>query len=181
MKSLADESSEVRVQAAMALEQLAPPDALEPLKAAMHDDDPWVRSAAVQSLSAQPGARPEMFREMLGEEDLMITTSVVDALGSMASRDVDEAMEILEEVYRDSSLEIRRSICRALSGVASEAAFDLLLKALKDEDPSIRSFAAHALAGRDEAGIRSILEELMETDSDPMVRTSIRSMLEGRG
>lgn len=179
IKSLTDESPEVRVQAATALEKLTPEGAMEPLMAALYDEDPWVRSAAVQAVAAQPGADPAVLSDLLSEGDLMITTSVVDALGRMAAAGTEEALGTLEESYTTGSVEVRRSICRALSGVPGKRALDLLLRALGDEDPGIRGFAAHSLAGREEAGVRAMLEEVMEKDPDRNVRGAVRSILEG--
>ncbi len=67
INSLADENSQVRVQAVVTLEGLKHPEAIVPLTAAMNDQDPWVRSAAVSALSAQPGALNKYFRNLVYE------------------------------------------------------------------------------------------------------------------
>jgi len=178
INSLTDENSQVRVQAVVALEELKHPEALVPLKAAMYDQDPWVRSAAVSALSAQPAAGPADFEELLRGEDLMMQTSALDALGRMAASGSEDALGMLAEQFETGALEMRRSICRLLGKIGGLRAFDLLRKAMDDDDPSIRIFAVHALSQRHEAQIPDILHEAGERDPDKQVREAIRSALE---
>jgi len=174
---LADESTEVRVQAAIALEVLMPREALEPLRAATHDPNPWVRSAAVSSFCSQPGARPEDLREHLAADDLMMKTSVVDALGKMASGGKENALDILGEICQSAGLELKRSVCRILGGIQSPKALDLLLKAMLDEDPGIRAFAARGLALKSEPEARKALTNAAASDPDRHVRETARSLI----
>ena len=180
INSLTDENSQVRVQAVVTLEELKHPEGIVPLKAAMYDQDPWVRSAAVSALSAQPTAKPADFEELLMGEDLMMQTSALDALGRMAASGIEEALGMLMEQFETGSLEVKRSICRLLGKVDGVRAFDLLRKAMDDADPSIRVFAVHALSQRQEAQVQDILHEARERDPDKQVREAIRSVLEGR-
>ena len=146
ISSLTDEQPEVRVQAAISLEELKPEEALSPLKATLYDKDPWVKTAAISSLSAQPGSVPGDLAELLEGEDLMIQTSVIDALGTMAVSGKEGAIEMLDKIFSDGTVETRRSVCRILGRIDDSRAFELLIKAAQDEDPGIRTFAAHALA-----------------------------------
>jgi len=180
INSLADENSQVRVQAVVALEELKHPEAILPLKAAMYDQDPWVRSAAVSALSAQPEVDPADFEELLKGDDLMMQTSALDALGRMAASGNDDPLEILTEQFETGTLEMKRSICRLLGKIGGPKAFELLLRALEDDDPSIRIFAVHALSPRPEAGISDVLQKAGEKESDKQVRETIRSVMEGR-
>jgi len=180
INSLADENSQVRAQAAVTLEELKHPEALLPLKAAVNDQDPWVRSAAVSALSAQPNAEPSDFAELLGSEDLMMQASALDALGRMAASGKDNALEMLAEHFEAGALEMRRSICRLLGRIEGNRAFELLLKALEDDDPSMRVFAVHALSQRGEGRIPEVLQKAGESDPEKQVREAIRSVLEDR-
>lgn len=180
INSLTDENSQVRVQAVVTLEELKHPESIVPLKAAIYDQDPWVRSAAVSALSVQPAATPADFEELLKGEDLMMQTSALDALGRMAASGIEEALGMLIEKFETGSLEIKRSICRLLGKVDDDRAFHLLRKAMDDADPSIRVFAVHALSQRPEAQVPDILHEAGEKDPDKQVREAIRSALEGR-
>ncbi|UCF88055.1 MAG: HEAT repeat domain-containing protein, partial [bacterium] len=180
INALADENPQVRVQAAVTLEDLKHPEALEPLRSAIYDQDPWVRSAAASALSHQPGADPDDFKDLLTGEDLMMQTSALEALGQMAASGSEGALDKLARQFEAGALEMRRSICRLLAGVGGAKAFDLLLKALKDADPGIRTFAVHALAQRPEDQVRKILDPVGENDPDKQVREAVRSVLEGR-
>lgn len=180
INSLTDENSQVRVQAVVTLESLKHPEAIAPLKAAMYDQDPWVRSAAVSALSAQTAANPADFEELLKSEDLMMQTSALEALGRMAASGSEGAMGMLTEQFQTGALEMRRSICRLLGKIGGFRAFDLLRKAMEDNDPSIRVFAVHALSQRQEAQIPDILRKAGEIDPDKRVREAVRSALEGR-
>jgi HEAT repeat protein len=177
--SLADENAHVRGQAVVALEELKHPEAIDPLKAALYDQDPWVRSAAVSALSVQPAAEPADFKELLAGDDLMMQTSALDALGQMAAGGNDEALEILVERFEPGSLEVRRSICGLLGKVENPAAFDVLVRALDDKDPSIRVCAVHALSRRKEDQVRDLLSDAGDKDADKKVREAVRSALEG--
>jgi len=179
INSLTDEDAQVRVQAVVTLEELKHPEGLGPLKAAMYDQDPWVRSAAVSALSAQPDADPADFEELLAGEDLMMQTSALDALGRMAVSGNVAALERLIEQFETGALEMKRSICGLLGKIKGSKAFNLLKKALGDDDPSIRVFAVHAFSHRQEAQVQGILHEAGERDSDKQVREAIRSALEG--
>lgn len=181
INSLTDESPEVRVQAAMALEELQPPEAMQPLKSALYDQDPWVRSAAVQAISNQPGLDPTILAEFLHGDDIMIVTSVIDALGLMAGRGAEEALVIMGDAFDESPMEIRRAICRVLGNIEGKGAYELLVKATGDDEPSIRTFAVHALAEREEPGITDLLESLAEDDPVKAVRDTARSILGARG
>jgi HEAT repeat protein len=177
---LADESAEVRVQAAIALEELQPEEAVGPLRAALHDQDPWVRSAALSSFSVQPTASPEDLSELLASDDLLMKTSAAEALGKMAVRGHESALGIMVEVFRDGGKEMKQSICRILGSIPGAGAFALLFEAARDDDPGIRTFAAHALAQRDEPEAVSLLAEAAEKDTDRVVRETARSLLETR-
>lgn len=177
---LADESPEVRVQAAIALGELRPPEALDPLKAALNDQDPWVRSAVVSAFSVQPGASPGDLSEFLASDDLMMKTSVIDALGTMATGGHEEVLDILKDVYTDGGLEIKRSVCRVLGNIRSSKVLNLLMEAVRDKDPGVRTFAVQALAERKEPEAVKILTETAESDTDKLVRETARTLLEMR-
>jgi HEAT repeat protein len=178
INSLADENSQVRAQAVVTLEELKHPEAIVPLKAAMYDQDPWVRSAAVSALSVQPAVDPADYEELLRGEDLMMQTSALDALGRMSASGSEGALVMLAGQFETGALEMRRSICRLLGKIDGPRAYDLLQKAIKDADPSIRVFAVHALSKRPETGIPDILHEAGERDPDKQVREAVRTVLE---
>ncbi len=180
INSLADESPEVRVEAAMALEEMQPPEALEPLKAVLFDQDAWVRSAAVSALAAQPNMRPADLMPLLSGDDLMIKTSVIEALGRRGARGFEDAVDILEQLFRDETVEIKRSICRAAAQIKGDQSFDLLLEAVQDADPGVRTFAAQGLALKEDEASIAVLRGLARDDPDRVVRDTARSLLDSR-
>jgi HEAT repeat protein len=180
INTLTDERPEVRVQAAISLEDLKSAEALAPLKAALYDQDPWVRTAAISSLSAQPGSVPEDLEELLSGDDLMMQTSVIDALGLMAVSGKKSAIGILERIFDSGTVEVKRSVCRILGKIDGEEARALIMKAVNDEDPGIRTFAAHALAERGGDRSAAVLQEMAKSDPDKAVREAVRVIVETR-
>ncbi|TNF50827.1 hypothetical protein EP232_00145 [bacterium] len=180
INALTDESPAVRVEAAMALEILKPPGAADPLRATLFDQDPWVRAAAVSALSAHPDMDPEDLSDIMLGDDLMIKTSVVEALGQRGAQGHEEVMNILEEAFTKEVVEIRRSICRVLGKVPGKRSLALLIQATGDEDTSIRIFAAQSLVDRGDEDTLKILRGLSESDPDKTVRDTIRSLIDSR-
>lgn len=174
--SLADESPEVRVEAATALEEMQPPGAVEPLRAALFDQDVWVRSAAVSAFAAQPDMDMEDLMGLLSGEDLMIKTSVVEALGRRGSRGYGDAVDLLAEIFAEESVEIKRSICRSMAQIPGDRSFSFLLEAVRDSDSTVRTFAVQALAAREDRAAAEVLRDLAENDPDRIVRDTARSL-----
>jgi HEAT repeat protein len=180
INSLTDESPDVRVEAAMALEILKPPGAAEPLRATLFDQDPWVRAAAVSALSAHPDMKPDDLSDLMLGDDLMIKTSVVEALGQRSAEGHEEVIDILEDAFTKEVVEIRRSICRVLGKVPGKRSLTLLLQATRDDDASVRIFAAHSIMDLGDEGALQTLMDMVESDSDRTVRDTIRSLMESR-
>jgi HEAT repeat protein len=180
INSLTDESPSVRVEAAMALEILKPPGAAEPLRATLFDQDPWVRAAAVSSLSAHPDMVPGDLAGLMAGDDLMIKTTVVEALGQRVADGHEDVMDILEDAFAREAVEIRRSICRVLGRVSGKRSLAVLVRAAGDEDASVRIFAAHSLMDRPDAEVFEILRGLADSDPDRTVRDTIRSLMDSR-
>lgn len=180
INSLADESPEVRVEAAMALEDLQPQGAVEPLKAALFDQDLLVRTVAISALAAQPGMEAKDLAQLLSDEDLMIRTFVIEALGRRGARGFQDAVELMEDAFREESVEMKRSICRAMAQIPGDRSFQLLLDALRDADASVRAFAVQAIASVDNKAVIDVLRDLSENDPDRIVRDTARSLTEGR-
>ncbi len=180
INSLTDESPSVRVEAAMALEILKPPGAAEPLRATLFDQDPWVRASAVSALSAHPDMVPDDLAGLMTGDDLMIKTTVVEALGQRVADGHEDVMAILEDAFAREAVEIRRSICRVLGRVSGERSLAVLVRAAADEDASVRIFAAHSLVDRADAEVFEILRGLADSDPDRTVRDTIRSLMDSR-
>jgi HEAT repeat protein len=180
INSLTDESPAVRVEGAMALETLKPPGAADPLRATLYDQDPWVRAAAVSALSTHPDMKPDDLSDLMLGDDLMIKTSVVEALGQRGAEGHDDVMNILEDAFTKEVEEIRRSICRVLGKVPGKRSLTLLLQATGDDDASVRIFAAHSLIDHGDEGTHQTLMDMAQSDSDRTVRDTIRALMESR-
>lgn len=177
MGALSDEDPQVRSESAMTLEIMRPERAVEPLRSALYDQDPWVRAASATALIMQPGLNPEDLSDILLGEDLMMKTSVIEALGRRGKEGYEVPMGLLETVFMEGAVEIRRVVCQALGEIPPENSLDLLMRALGDEDSSTRIFAAHSLLGKGGDQVEQKLLEMTESDPDRAVRLAIQSIL----
>jgi HEAT repeat protein len=109
-----------------------------------------------------------------------MSTSAAEALGKMAANGREGAIDIMTEAFRGGGQEMKRTICRVLADIPGSGALELLLEAVRDADPGIRTFAAHSLINREEPEAASVLAETAERDNDRFVRETVRSLLETR-
>lgn len=180
INSLADEDPVVRVEAALALEDLKVPGSAGPLTAALMDTDPWVRTVAASALTAQPELDEHDLADLLGTDDPIIKTSVIDALASRASGGRTEIVEILRQVFTSETVEIKCAICKAVGKVEGRKTVEFLAIATQDEDSTVRTFAVHALAQSGDKEALHLLEKMSENDPDRRVRSAVRSILSAR-
>jgi len=177
INSLADEDSTVRVEAALALEELKVPEAVAPLMAALNDHDPWVRTVAVSALASQPEVDVQDLADLLDIDDRIIKSSVIEALGKRGGERREDVIDILRETFRGETVEIKCNICRVAGQIRGARSLDFLTVAAQDEDSSVRTFAAQALASFDEDAARRLLENISENDPDWKVRKTVRSII----
>ncbi|MEE8319882.1 MAG: HEAT repeat domain-containing protein [bacterium] len=177
INSLADEDSMVRVEAALALEELKVPEAAAPLMAALNDHDPWVRTVAVSALASQPEVDVQDLADLLDTDDRIIKSSVIEALGKRGAEGREDVIDILRETFRGETVEIKCNICRVIGQIEGARSLDFLTVAAQDEDSSVRTFAAQALASFDEDAARRLLLNISENDPDRKVREAVRSII----
>ncbi len=177
INSLADEDPMVRVEAALALEELRVPEAAAPLRAALNDHDPWVRTVAVSALASQPEVDVQDLADLLDTDDRIIKSSVIEALGKRGAESREDVIDILREVFRGETVEIKCNICRVVGHIKGSRSLDFLTVAVQDEDSSVRTFAAQALASFDEDVARRLLLNISENDPDRKVRETVRSIV----
>ena len=72
----------------------------------------------------------------------------------------DEAVPALIAALADASLIVRQEAVKALEAIGDDAAARALIKALQDQDASIRWLAAEALAHLGPVGLKPLLEAL---------------------
>jgi HEAT repeat protein len=174
-------SPEVRRQAAKALGNLAETDAVEPLIAALHDDDSAVRVGAVRALG-QIGDRRAV-------EPLITSLWDLRSAGARASVKwyvADEAARALVHINDGGAIPELLEMVRynkfagkALVGIRDPQAVPLLLEALADDNTTVRRVAAMALGGEDRSEVAGALTALLDDDNlevrqaavDGLVRT----------
>jgi HEAT repeat protein len=181
----------VRARAAFVLGDLGSTTAVEPLLAALDDDDREVRTAAARSLgrlgsveAALPLARSltadRVAWLVAGESLLAIGRDAVPALTPLLSTP-DDALrarivelvgrlgdaghgELLVERLRDTSARVRREAARGLGRLGDEEATDALRRTLGDRVPFVRAAAAEALGAIGDSDSAEPLLELAQVD-----------------
>ncbi len=114
------------------------------LRAHLDDPDARVRRQAVQQLCiiGDPAAT-EALLPLLQDESAEVRTYAVQALAVM--RDVRALPALCAAYERDEMLGLRPDIITAVGNTNDEAALPLLLRALNESTPLVRSAALHAL------------------------------------
>ena len=132
IKALLYKDTSVRMAAAEALTPLKHPSAVDPLAAALKDDNPGVRKACVAALAARGGLR------------------VVNPLvGALQDSNPDVRSAAAAAVYRrlmtDPDQDARRETITALGKVRPADALEPLVKAIMDADEGVRVAAIKSL------------------------------------
>jgi HEAT repeat protein len=132
IKALLYKDAAVRLAAAEALTPLKHPIAVDPLAAALHDDNPGVRKACVGALAARGGLR------------------VVNPLvGALHDPDANVRSAAAAAVYRrlmtDPDQDARQATVTALGKLRPADAVDPLIKAIMDADEGVRVAAIKSL------------------------------------
>ncbi len=136
-----DGDGAVRLQAARALGELRDARAVQPLIAVLGDDDPDIRSAAVQALGGIGRPASDALQAALGDKDARRRQYAAQALGEI--RD-PRAIAPLIAIMKDQEPYVRFHAYQAL-GRIGEPAVDPLITALRDGHAWVRLNAVHAL------------------------------------
>ncbi len=118
---------------------------VEPLAAALHEEEPHMRVHVAQSLERMgpraAGACAELVRAL---EEPRVAPAAATALAGIGCRDAIEALVRCTQAGRDP--ELRGSAARALGVLGSQPALDALTQLLaKADTPDLRQTAAEAL------------------------------------
>ena len=176
IRALRDSDIEVRRTAAMALEGLADPRALEPLIAVIADHEEYgdIRMVAARAIGALGDSRGvEPLIAALKDEDDMAPSGAAVALGKLGDR---RAFEPLIEALKDGSKHLRRSAAAALGQLGDVRAVEPLLAALNDEGWMVQCNAAAALGELGDPRAIEPLEKLLG-DEDSEVREAAAEAL----
>ena len=140
--------------------------AVKPLIADLKDNDPLVRSNAVQALGVIKDSRAvEPLIAALNDKDPLIQRQAVKALGRINDlRAVEPLIGVLEE--RGKKPHVRMSAAEALGKIGDSSAVEPLVAALSDPYWEVRSHAAEALGRiRDPSAVEPLIEALKDQDA----------------
>ena len=155
--SLMQESS-YTAEAALALSFMGSP-AVDPLREAVHPEEPAVRREALRSLgklreraSIDPQVVLPLLLEALTDSDASVRTVAVTYLGIVRD-DPQRAIPGLIRALSDGDAEVRRAAAVALGAYAAQAqsAIPALQKAAHDPDEDVQREAGRALVTIEEA------------------------------
>jgi HEAT repeat protein len=173
---LADETREIKIQAAEALGKTGCAQAIVPLLSALGDDEYLVRQAAASALAhiGQP-AIPALETTLMGQGGRMAPYALW-ALGTIGS---PAAMDALLRAVVSPRWEIRWSAADALGALGGDRAIDALVSALADRDERVRNAAGLALERVGQPAVEALAAALRSPL--PGCRTEARRLLERIG
>ncbi|HYO91462.1 MAG TPA: HEAT repeat domain-containing protein, partial [Pyrinomonadaceae bacterium] len=159
---LTDEAPGVRRAAMRAMRRgAATPEALRAIRAALADEDIWVRAEAITTLGALFGTEGEAracLREALQEPHPLVRVAAAEALARHA--DPKDWRALAQVARRDSQPEARRAAVRAFAGCPQpRTTLSVARAALKDEAWSVRRAGVRVLAICHEASAHKLLLE----------------------
>jgi HEAT repeat protein len=190
-----DGSDDVQRAAALALGRVNDPRAFERLRTLLAQGPAVVRGAAVRALSQQArGEGPEaqgrqqqvaaLLQKALDDTALSVVIEAAEDLGTLGA---PEAGPILAALLRHASSPVRQTAAQALERVAEAAVLDRLLDALTDASVPVRFSVVgaighavgdgHELAEAQRCGLLLRLQEVLEHDADPGVRSRAATVL----
>jgi HEAT repeat protein len=182
--ALADSSSSVRMQAALALGRVGPrANAVAPgLIPLLKDTDETVRCQAAEALS-QIGAEDEgtvaALVEVLGDASPAVKASAARALGALKTA-AAPAVEALVPLLQDRDDSVRTAAAEAIGqvGPLDEAATDILVEGLASPDTVVRAQTAEALGtiGATAEAAAPALVEAMADDNDRVRAKAVEAL-----
>jgi HEAT repeat protein len=146
--------------------------AVEPLAAALRDEDKDVRRAAAQALGQISDARAvEPLIVALKDKDEYVREAATDALGRIGV----PAVEPLVAALRDEDKDVRRAAARALGQIGDARAVPPLIAAWGDKDGDVRQRVSQALA---EVGLPAVEAHVVaqQKESGTISRLAARAL-----
>lgn len=140
--------------------------AVKPLIADLKDNDPLVRSNAVQALGVIKDPRAvEPLIAVLNDKDPLIQRQAVKALGRINDlRALEPLIGVLEN--REKKPHVRMSAAEALGRMGDSRAVEPLVAALNDQYWDVRGHAAEALGRiRDPSAVEPLIAALKDQDA----------------
>lgn len=190
-----DSSVEVRRAAVLGLGRVNAPSVFERLQRLAHAEESAVRTAALHALSLQVHGNEAnalarrrqimpLLQNALDDPALEVVVEAAEDLGTLGAR---EAGPVLTGLLHHPSETVRQAAAQALERVAEPAVLPGLFDALDDSSTTVRFNLVGALAHAAGDGARlseeqrkrllAHLEELLQHDSDPGVRSRSATVL----
>ena len=151
--------------------------------------DDATRARVVEALSAYESVPSQADWEKMGDVGPELLALSQDTAGSPSVRSrathalgyfpTDSHRDWLVSVLSDTGARsgLRRSACYALANGWDDEALPLIRPALVAEDKQLRNAAARAVGGIGSPAARAVLEERLATEADPMVLSTLKSLL----
>lgn len=165
---LKNQNPEVRLYAAIELGKLGDVRAVEPLIAALSDQDMNVRESAIEALGNLGKAAVVPLIARLQDYDAGVRSGASDALVKVG----EPAIEPLIACLKDNDADVRRRAAIALSKLGDVRAVAPLIACLKDNDADMRSGVSDALVKMGEPAIEPLIACLKDNDADVRGRAS---------
>ncbi len=172
-RCLKDEEPEVRIAALSSISGVAPKWLAEEIKPIISDPVPSVRVAAIRAL-ARTKTRESigLLRSLLTEEDPYIIVHAIEALQDDLSSSTTQA---IKDLLKHPDREVRRTAIEALALRAEE---QTVMPYLLSDDWAIRLAAVKALSRYPSKSSKKALRELYQVEQDPLIRNTIRRVLD---
>ena len=140
--------------------------AVKPLIADLRDNDPLVRSQAVQALGVIEDPRAvEPLIVVLNDKDPLIQRQAIKALGRIKDRRAVGPL-ILVLTNSDRKPYVRMSAAEVLGMIGDDSAVDSLIAALRDDHWEVRAHAAEALGSiKDPRAVEPLIASLKDQDA----------------
>ncbi|HEX8746671.1 MAG TPA: HEAT repeat domain-containing protein [Pyrinomonadaceae bacterium] len=166
---LTDEAPGVRRAAMRAMRRGAPtPEALRATRAALADDDIWVRAEAITTLGALFGTEGEArasLREALHEPHPLVRVAAAEALSRQPDR--KDWRALAQAARRDPQPEARRAAVLAFAGCPQpRTTLSVSRAALKDEAWPVRRAGVQVLAACPESSAHKLLLEAASNERE---------------
>lgn len=158
------ENPEERFAAVKDLEEMRGKKVAELLEETLNDPSPVVRRRAVNAL-LERGSReaiPPLIRA-LNDKDKKVRWMAAYALGRLGEEGYEEAFDAIVKALDDEDWNVRRIVALQLRHSNPEV-LDPLLKAIKDQNPFVRQYAAFGLGRTHNTGAVKVLVRALRDD-----------------
>jgi HEAT repeat protein len=171
--ALTDEEPDIRVSSALSLGRIGGEGVFEALSLLLSDSDDSVRVAVSKAfgiLREKRAVGPLI--ALLSDKNGFVVTTTIESLGKIGG---DTARSALLHMLGSSDMEVRRTAIRALA--VFEDVGDELIPFIHDNDWATRKAAVEVLGKRAKRSIQNELENLLDTEEDPIVKKAIEESL----